>query len=191
MITTGERQYGTLDEIRRDHIARYEFVTNLLFQNDEVLDIGCGCGYGTYIMAEKVRCVCGYDNSEEAIEYAFEHYIRNNIGYYLAEFPDAMPAKVGNVSVCFETIEHIENPLQLLKNLRKSTEKLFASVPNQDKLPFKKEKFPFHHRHYTKFEFCELLSEAGWKPINWYGQENAWSDVKENINGRTLVVECV
>ncbi len=189
MITTGERQYGTLDEIRKDHLARYEFAYSSISRGDMVIDAACGCGYGSYILSRKAVRVYGIDSSIEAIDYALKYYNNDRIFYLQREIPCELP--VANVGVCFETIEHVTNPLGLLKEFKEKTNRLFASVPNQDRLPFKKEQFPFHHRHYTKYEFCELLLEAGWKPQKWYGQEDAWSDVKENVNGRTLVVECV
>lgn len=199
-ITTGERQYGQLDEIRKDHLARYEFVTELLSKDDEVLDAACGCGYGSYLMADKAKLVMGLDNNDEALRYAMTNYCRKNTLYYPTNLPDDNLNKFDfapynfDVITCFETIEHVENPLEMLKHFKlgwKDTTRLFASVPNQNRIQFDPKRFPFHHRHYTKDEFGELLSEAGWTVKQWYGQEDAWGDVKENVNGRTLVVECV
>ena len=189
MITTGERQYGTLSEIRRDHLARYEFVTSQLTNDDLVIDAACGCGYGTYLMAQKAKHVIGYDNSKEAIDYAIKHYESPNSFFEQTDLPCVVP--VNDIAVCFETIEHVKDPHALLRNLRESSTKLFASVPNQDRLPFRQEQFPFHRRHYTKQDFDKLLNETGWVVNQWYGQEDAYSEVEKDVNGRTLIVECI
>jgi SAM-dependent methyltransferase len=190
-MTTGERQYGQLSEIRKDHLARYEFATRLISPNDVVIDAACGCGYGSYLLAGKAFHVFGYDNSQEALDYAMNTYRRHNIDYLKVELPSDNMPELCDTAVCFETIEHVTDPLRLLITLRQSTDRLFASVPNQNRIQFDPKRFPFHHRHYTKGEFDELLTKAGWTVRQWYGQEDAWSDVEKNVNGRTLVVECV
>lgn len=188
MITTGERQYGNLQEIRRDHMARYEFVTRQLHKTDIVIDAACGCGYGSFLMAANAGHVAGYDNSADAIEYAVNNYQRLNTDF----FKKTLPCKlhISDVSVCFETLEHIDNAIGLLRELRSTSIKLFASVPNEEIIPFNPTRFPFHKRHYTKQQFDKLLNEAGWVVNRWYGQEGAYSEVEENINGRTLIAEC-
>lgn len=183
-----ERQYGSIDEIRLDHRARYQFARDIINETDVVLDAACGCGYGSHIMSENVSRVYGMDASIEAIDYALENYDNNNIFYLLRELPCELP-KV-NIITSFETIEHVIDPPIILKQFRDVSEKLICSVPNEEKLPFTAKRFPFHRRHYTKQEFNDLLEEAGWKVAAWYGQVNAHSRVEPDVNGRTLVAVC-
>ena len=190
-----ERQQGNLETIRIDHKARYHFACDILGKEDSVLDAGCGCGYGSFILSGKVGEVCGVDNSREAIEYANENYYGDSINYWRQELPTTPPYILTNVDavVCFEVIQHVKDPLAMLKQFRDISEKLVCSVPNELAMPFSKERFPFHHRHYTKNQFNELLAAAGWRVIEWRSQANAFSKVEpESITeGRTLVAVCV
>ena len=188
-----ERQYGALEVIRVDHKARYHFAVNHLNENDIVLDAACGCGYGSFILSGKANHVFSIDNSKEAIQYAKKHYYAHNISYLQQEMPvdpEYILTPV-DTTICFETIEHVLDPLTMLKQFRNISEKLICSVPNEEKMPFSQERFPFHHRHYTKQEFNELLVAAGWRAIEWLGQEDAFSRVQPKVNGRTLVAVCV
>jgi len=188
MIDTGERQIApTLEGIRRDHVARYFWTAELMPPGSRVADVACGVGYGSRILADAGHTVKAYDNSEQAIDYANQHYPHLNASYNVA---DAAVADFGtdafDVAVCFETIEHLEDPLPMLMALHRASPRLIASVPNEERFPFKN--YKFHHRHYTRPEFLALLQDAGWIVTGWYGQEGPESDVKPNMNGRTVIV---
>lgn len=171
----------TVAGIRKDHVARYRWAARKLPARARVVDFACGCGYGTQILAEAQFGVTGYDNSEEALAYAREHYPRGH--YKLAD--GRCPLRVFDAAVCFETIEHVDNPIELLQSLTGGY-LLLASVPNQDLIPHDSS-FAFHHRHYTRSEFEELLGLAGWGVAEWWGQKDRESDVARNVNGRTLI----
>lgn len=187
----GERQVApTLDGIRRDHVARYQWAAKMLPKGSRIVDFSCGVGYGTKILSDAGHKASGFDIDEEALAYGREHYPHG--GEYLQANGNA-PGELGDydAAVCFETIEHLEDPRPLLKALRVSAPLLIASVPNEDVMPF--EISPgvtteFHFRHYTKYEFAELLRECGWCVTEWHGQEGKESEVEPNMNGRTLVV---
>src|SRR3954467_14298237 len=71
----GERQVApTLEGIRADHVARYQFAAQLLKKPTRVIDFACGVGYGSKILADAGHFVYGYDRDPEAIAYAREHY---------------------------------------------------------------------------------------------------------------------
>lgn len=191
----GERQVSpTIDGIRRDHVARYEFAARTIQAGSKVIDYACGIGYGTRILADAGHTACGYDIDREAIKYAADHYVRGMQTDYRIGNGNA-PGDLGeyDAAISFETIEHIEDPRPLLKALRESAPVLIASVPNEEVMPY--EISPgvvteFHHRHYTKHEFNELLQECGWIVGEWYGQEGPESEVGPNVNGRTLIAVC-
>ena len=183
-----ERQYGTLKEIRRDHVARYEFARDLLPEGLKILDAACGCGYGSYILSQKAANVHGVDASLEAIKYAQINYNKGNTLFTQERFPCHF--RDADVAISFETIEHIKDDYEFLCELRLCAGRLICSVPNQEKLPFTKERFPFHFKHYTKEGFNSLLDRAGWRVVKWYGQEGTNSSVEPDINGRTLIADC-
>lgn len=193
-MRTGERQVSpTVEGIRRDHVARYEWAAKMLPAKSRVIDFACGVGYGTRILAEAGHKACGYDKEPEALVYADKHYAVSGTMFINADActPPAMPEV--DAAVCFETIEHIEDPRPLLKALREVAPFLWASVPNEDVMPWSPAPgytTEFHFRHYTKAQFAQLLEECGWCPIMWYGQEGPESDVEPNVKGRTLIAAC-
>jgi hypothetical protein len=185
----GERQVApTLDGIRRDHTARYEYAARTIPAGSKVIDFACGVGYGSRILAEAGHTVLGFDVDPAALAYAREHYAHENIGFVLMDAAAPGPLPPMDVAVCFETVEHVKDPRPLLKALRGAAGQLVASVPNQDCFPYQGQEF--HHRHYTKHEFSLLLRECGWAPVQWLGQADDESAVAEAVIGRTLVAVC-
>ena len=190
----GERQVSpTIDGIRRDHVARYEWAAKKIKAISRVADFACGIGYGSKVMSDVGHEVTGFDIDQEAIDYAFGHYWREGMRFIQAN-GDA-PGELGeyDAAVSFETIEHIEDPRPLLKALRASAPLLLASVPNEDVMPWQIAPgmvTAFHFRHYTKREFAALLIECGWRVTEWYGQAGPESEVEPNVNGRTLIAVC-
>lgn len=194
-MNEGERQVSTLlSGIRRDHTARYEWASKNIPKDSVVLDLACGIGYGSKILAEAGCRVLGLDIDKEAIEYANEHWKHENNMFAVADMT-RIDDKIDDfdIVILFEAIEHIENPVELLKALRLSTSNLLCSVPNENVLPWQQpdgKTTRFHYRHYTKDEFEQLLNDAGWQVDGWYGQEGVYSEVEENVEGRTLIAMC-
>lgn len=189
----GERQVApTLDGIRRDHVARYEFAAAKLPKGSKVIDFSCGIGYGCRILADSGHKPSGYDISLEALDYGFMHYMNDGSLYEAnANNPPKLP--IADAAISFETIEHLQDPRPLLLALRGSAPLLIASVPNEDVMPYEwapGQTYAFHHRHYTKAQFNALLQECGWCAVEWYGQEGPESEVEPNNQGRTLIAVC-
>lgn len=193
----GERQVSpTIDGIRRDHVARYEWAASKIPAGSRVMDFACGIGYGTNILAQAGHYVHGFDISDEALEYAREHYSHPGAAFAKQNGcnPEPIISELGrDVAISFETIEHIEDPRPLLKSLRLAAPVLIASVPNDAVIPWLREDgstTAFHFRHYTKREFTELLNECGWQVKEWHGQLGTDSEVEPDVHGRTLIAVC-
>src|SRR3989344_191322 len=73
---------------RLAHIRRYYKANENVQKNQTVFDAGCGCGYGSAILAKKASKVVGVDISPEAIEYAKRKYNTSNIFYYIGNIED-------------------------------------------------------------------------------------------------------
>lgn len=195
-MLAGERQVAPeLSGIRRDHRARYEFAAAWLPPASRVIDLACGVGYGAAILAAAGHSVLGLDRDGEAIEYARKHYKHPRVLFTLgdAEATLNIGADGFDAAVCFETIEHLSDPLPMLRALARSAKVLLASVPNEECFPYRCEAnghrgWAFHHRHYTRAEFEALLTEAGFRVTGWFGQEGPQSEVAAGVNGRTTVV---
>lgn len=89
------------------HAKRYEFALPLC-EGKEVLDAGCGVGYGSAILAGRARRVLGVDVCDEAIAYARRRYGGPGVEFermdlLSLELPDAS----FDVVCSFETIEHV------------------------------------------------------------------------------------
>jgi len=195
---SGERQVAPhLSGIRRDHVARYEFavqqIEHLGLDSARVIDIACGVGYGSWIMATGAGArVLGIDAFGPAIDYARQHWSARTTQYLCATAQEVELPTEQDLAVCFETIEHLtdQDATILLRKLRRSAKVLLASVPNEDEMPFG-EGYAFHHRHYTSNQFEALLNSAGWKVEAWFGQRDDKAPVTDWAVGRTIVVRCV
>lgn len=110
--TSPERVYpnssNATDENIRRHVARYEFAAKVIPAGGSVLDCACGSGYGTRILARKALAVCGVDQSEEAIGYAFEHHAPPNV-LYVHHRLETLHYRTGALDavVTLETLEHV------------------------------------------------------------------------------------
>jgi SAM-dependent methyltransferase len=115
-----------------EHWARYRWAAPWV-PGKEVLDAGCGVGYGTRLLAEREPArLVGVDLSAEALERAPTED---------AEFVQAdlhqipFDADTFDVVVCFEVIEHVHGHVQVLDELRRVLRPggaLLISSPNRD-----------------------------------------------------------
>jgi len=167
-LRSGERQYGdSLDKLEAWHRWRYQEACKYIKPTDIVLDLGCGVGYGSYIMSPLAKNVFGYDDSEEAIDFAFNHYKRDNIFYSTRSVLDiaitesvvkAMPPIV----VAFEIIEHIEDTDAVFNIFKRLNAKLIIlSTPHLD-CPIGGNQF--HYKHYGMDELIYSFRNIGYKP---------------------------
>lgn len=187
----GERQVApTRKGIRRDHVARYEFAARTLPPGSRVLDLACGVGYGSRILAEAGHTVIGLDVDADAIAYARQHYAHELASFREFDASQGSIEQFGtqDAAVCFETIEHIEDPRPMLKQFARTCTRLIASVPNESVFPWRGH--AYHFRHYTQDQFLALLTECGWHVTGWHGQAGTESEPVADQNGRTLIAVC-
>lgn len=96
------------------HYARYEFFLKHIEPSDAVLDIACGSGYGSHILASKAASVHGVDADALTIDYALKHYAAKNVTFSVSKAESYRPAKRYDKIISVETIEHLEDPEQFL-----------------------------------------------------------------------------
>lgn len=187
-LNSGERQVApTVDDIRRDHVARYEWAAMMLPPGSRVLDLACGIGYGARILAEAGHDVTAVDADNDTINFARVNFGHSRITYHcqLHSIAASYERDQFDAVVCFETVEHIQYPGEMLRDFAHAAPLLLASVPNEDVFPFKN--YKFHHRHYRPREFQDLLAAAGYGVESWWGQAGPESEVEPNRSGRTLI----
>lgn len=128
---------GRMDIMSAGHEGVYEWVsTNLVRPGMNVLDFGCGSGYGSEIIRRIGADVVGLDISPQAIHYATETY--PNCQFLVADLADRLPEEVTDsrydVIVSSEVIEHVEDPVAYLHNmadLLTSEGTCFVGTPNR------------------------------------------------------------
>lgn len=148
---------GSHELIACEHRHRYAFAARLC-RDRSVLDLCCGSGYGSEILAPTAREVVGVDNDVGTIEMA-----RATVGERTGvEFvPADAVAYLGqgargrfDVIVCSEGLEHLdrlEEALALLREHAEAGSRLVLSVPNSRYLG---EENPFH---FTDFGYEQAL----------------------------------
>lgn len=148
------------------HINRYLLAKELI-KGKKVLDISCGEGYGSYLLAEwGASEVLGVDISSEAIKKAKSNFNLDNVNFKIfdAQNLDKIKDNIFDLIVSFETIEHLDNPELFLKEIKRVGKKdaiFIISCPNDYfYYPSDKESNPYHKRKYTFEEFKSITSSV-------------------------------
>jgi 2-polyprenyl-3-methyl-5-hydroxy-6-metoxy-1,4-benzoquinol methylase len=160
---TGER---TLPDVPaenywfRRHLVVYEWIAERC-AGLKVVDMACGEGYGTAVLARRAREVTGVDANPEAFEHARLKYtcpgvrfVRNMIELH-AEPCDAV--------VFLQTIEHVPDPAGVLRHFRQMAGTVYVSTPNLLTLAppgADKSGNPWHLREYRVAEFRTLCESV-------------------------------
>jgi SAM-dependent methyltransferase len=164
---TGERTIPGLAEENywfRRHEVVYERLADRCAGRD-VLEAGCGEGYGADLIADVARRVIGLDYDESAVAHVRARYPRVDIRHgNLAE----LPLEDGSVDVVvnFQVIEHLWDQGQFVGEcyrvlrpggvLLMSTPNRITFSPGRD-TPIN----PFHTRELNAAELTELLTAQG------------------------------
>lgn len=117
-----------------EHLARYDLVEG--DKSKAILDLGCGSGHGSNLLAKKFKFVDGIDISEDAIVYAKKHWGKNNITFHTGS-GTALPFKDNTFDIVasFEVFEHIKEWKKYLKEIKRVTKKggiIYLSTPNKN-----------------------------------------------------------
>ena len=160
---TGERLETfiyTRDAI--EHLHRYALVQEYI-TNKKVLDIACGEGYGTNLMAKDATFVYGVDIDAETVTAAQKKYTGSNLSYLVGQ-ADKIPLEDASVDVVvsFETIEHHDKHTEMMLEIKRVLKKegiVIISTPDKkyytDMRNFHNS---FHIKELYKDEFAALLS---------------------------------
>jgi SAM-dependent methyltransferase len=179
---TGERFVpGTPGEIWYEHWHRYHFAASMVVGR-EVLDVACGEGYGSALLARKAARVTGADLSQAAVDHARARYATiANLAFRQADcaalpFADAS----FDVVVSFETIEHIaaqEVFLDEVHRLLRPGGLVVLSCPNKVEYTDKRGVInEFHVRELYRDELAALLASR-FPHTEWYGQRPGFYSV--------------
>lgn len=152
------------------HLKRYEFARPHCVSKD-VLDAGCGVGYGSAYLGEVARRVVGVDVSEAAVEYARDRYGSDNVEFVVGDLLELDLRSRFDVVCAFEVIEHLREPERFVAKARELLAEdgvLIASTPRAEVAAVRPEN-PHHEREYTAPEFERLL-RTSFPHVSVYGQ---------------------
>ncbi len=161
------------------HVARYMLASTFVRAGDTVLDVACGLGYGSAILAaaSPAAQVIGIDSSAYAIDYARANYgaLTPELEFDLGDATDL--THLDDVSIDFvasmETLEHLEHPEQFLAEIKRVLRpggRVALSVPNEWVDETGRDPNPHHLHVYTwdklRGQLCErFIFERAWSQI--------------------------
>jgi len=166
----------------REHKIRYLFAKKFV-KNKIVVDVACGNGFGTYILARSgAKFLYGIDNDKVVISYAKQKYKDDNIKFIPGN-AEKIPLRsnLADVIVSLETIEHLKYPKKFLKEAKRIIKPgglLVLSTPNGE---VSYEDNLFHIKEYTFSELNILLSDFSRKVF--YGQRPVYKRVVRLYKG--------
>jgi SAM-dependent methyltransferase len=153
------------DPLGAQHMARYLWA-DATAGAGLIVDIACGTGYGSALLAGPGRRVLGFDVSAEAVAYAQHHHGSAGVSFTVGDatrFP--LAAASADVVVSFETIEHLNDPAAFLAEVERVLRPggmLLLSTPDQSVYsrgqPPGSSKNPFHPSEMTRAELLALLA---------------------------------
>ncbi|GLK94471.1 class I SAM-dependent methyltransferase [Achromobacter insolitus] len=157
------------------HIARYSFAKHCC-AGKRVLDIACGEGYGSRLLANwGASAVVGVDVSQEAIVNAERYFANEKVSFLLGtaeSITEQFEPQSFDMIVSFETIEHVQDPLLFLRNMRallKPGGIIAISCPNDWwYFPTEEQRNPYHLRKYHFEEFKEQAESVLGRPDAWF-----------------------
>ncbi len=186
---TGERFVPTESgEIRYEHMHRYAWAATLC-KGKDVLDIACGEGYGSALLAGDARSVIGVDISQAAVAHAQATYAKPNLRYQVGS-ATAIPLPDASVDVAtsFETVEHLAQQSEMLCELRrvlKPNGLLIISSPNKQVYSYDRDYAnEFHVKELYFDEFDALLKEQ-FPAVTYLGQRLITSSMVLPLEGKT------
>src|SRR5262245_34041825 len=173
---TGERYLPWLEEaaIGYEHLHRYAYATQFV-QNKRVLDLACGEGYGSYLLARTAESVVGIDIDEDAIRHARNKYLKQNIEFKVGSITEVpiVGEHCFDVAVCYEALEHIEDHHKLLGEVKRllTPDGIFiVSTPNKTVYTDEPQYTNPFHVHELYFDEFRELFEKHFKNVKFLGQ---------------------
>lgn len=180
-------KYGGGIHTKHKHIRYHDFFVKNIKPDQKVLDIGSGNGLLSYDMAMNIPgvTVVGVELNEKSIEYARSHYKQDNLKFIKGDVLRELPEGNFDVITLSNVLEHIENRINFLKNLKRrfNPERFIIRVPTFERdwrVPLKKELGldyrldATHFIEYTKESFEEELDKSGLKIMN---LECRWGEI--------------
>jgi len=151
-------------------INYHKFFLDNINSEDVVLDIGCGNGFLTFDIAKKAKKVVALEKNSSYLKEAEKKNSSSNIRYFLCDATSYRSEERFSVLILSNVLEHIENRIDFLRNIKRFSEKILIRVPmiNRDWITLYKKELGVewrldktHFTEYTLLSFQEELKCAG------------------------------
>jgi SAM-dependent methyltransferase len=180
LALTGERTLPNVPEENywyRRHLVVYEWIAERV-RGLRAIDMACGEGYGSDVLARTAASVVGVDANPEAHEHARLRYVCPNLRF-ARDLVDSFSEQADAI-VFLQTIEHVEQPGAVLEHFRSLIADarplaaggvVFLSTPNVLTLAprgAQRSDNPWHVHEYRRDEF-ERLCRQHFASVELYG----------------------
>jgi len=166
LALTGERTLPDVPEENywyQRHLVVYEWIRARV-AGLKVIDMACGEGYGSAVLAAQAAEVVGVDANPEAHEHARLRYSGPNVRF-ARDLVETF-AEPADAVVFLQTIEHVQNPDEILERFKALTAEsgapaVYVSTPNLLTLApegAEKSENPWHVKEYRAEEFRALCA---------------------------------
>ncbi len=140
------------------HLQRYEYISEMGYVKDRVIvDMGCGCGFGSYILTSNAKFVLGVDYKSVASQIAGINGNAHKDRFFFVPGDLFEFEKKVDVCVLVEVFEHIEKPERLIEHLSNICEYAFLTTPLAEATG--KTRNPEHVVEYSSKDFNYIISE--------------------------------
>lgn len=148
------------------HLATYDHAAPWV-EGKDVLDFGCGTGYGAARLAARGASIRGVDVSEEAIAHARATYARPGLSFERIARIEERPLPFADASfdvvLSFQVIEHVPDADAYLREVRRVLRPggrfILATPDRRTRLfPFQRPWNRFHLVEYSAPELARLLA---------------------------------
>jgi Methyltransferase domain len=167
--------------VMREHALRYSFTLDLV-AGREVLDLGCGTGYGSEMLTWTAASVRGFDLWEpqphEVPQWQGGAVLTYGHDLCTGRLPEA------DVAVMFEVIEHLDDAPKALRTAWGSVGAIIGSFPNP--VYHGSHHNPFHVNDWTLDEFEQELGNAASVRFSHVQMTHFHQDYTNGSNGMIL-----
>lgn len=145
-----------------DHLLRYDWAAGLV-GGCSCVDVACGLGFGSVQLRRGgAREVVGVDRDAEAVAICRERWEEAGLGFRAGaiETLGSVVGKGWDRVVCFETLEHVEDPetaLRAIESVMAEGGIVIGSVPGETDL---EEENEYHLHHFDRGRLEDLLGQV-------------------------------
>ncbi len=150
------------------HKTVYSFCRKFT-KNKNIVEIGCGTGFGANFLAMESKSVVAIDSDKFAIEECQQYFQRNNLTFISSSIESFTSIQKVDTVICLQVIEHLNTPEILLKktvDLLKKNGHFIISTPNAATQSYNEN--PYHIKEFTASELKNLL-EKYFEEVTIYG----------------------